>query len=103
MTLYNSTKEVDYSELLTVLERRKNSLFLRKMFLELTALKMLYSKNSLPIYSYPRIKSFIRMFNKEYNLNLNIEGINAIMAVDYRTMDTRKLSRNLSEYNKKEG
>ncbi len=42
-------ENVDCSELVAILKRRKNSLLLRKQFLELTAYKMLFSRNSLPV------------------------------------------------------
>ena len=61
--------DIDYSKLDEMLKERKANLQLRNMILELIPLKILYS--SLPQYGYPRAKSFIRMFNKEYNLDMD--------------------------------
>ena len=44
---------------------------------------MIYSDNSSPIYNYPRAKSFIIMFNKEYKLNMTCDEIDEIMNRDY--------------------
>ena len=82
--LLTSSINIDYSDLKRKIFNNKTNRELRKKFLELTMLAMLYSKNSHPSYSYVRIKSFIRMFNKEYNLNLNTSKIDEIMNFDYQ-------------------
>ena len=81
--LSNPTK-VDYSELKNLVLNHKTKLELRNKTLELTSLAILYSKNSLPIYSYARAKSFIRMMNKEYKLNLNTTEIDEIININYK-------------------
>jgi len=81
--LSNPTK-VDYSELENLVFNHKTKLELRNKILELITLAMLYSRNSLPIYGYVRAKSFIRMMNKEYKLNLNTFEIDEIMSINYK-------------------
>ena len=50
---------------------------------------MIYSKSTLPEYGYIRAKRFIRMINKEYDLNLTTDRIDQIMGIDYS--DTKKV------------
>lgn len=68
---------VDYSELTKMMETHKANLQLRNMILELISLKILYS--SMPQYGYPRAKSFIRMFNQEYKLDMDSKEIEDII------------------------
>lgn len=74
---------VDYHELEQFVKEHKFKLELRNKVLELIPFAILYSNNSLPIYSYSRVKSFIRMFNREYNLDLDSSQIDKIMNEDY--------------------
>ena len=85
--LLESPIKIDYSNLKKIIIDRKINYELRYRFLELTILAMLYSKNSMPNNSYVRIKNFVRMFNKEYNLNLNINKIDEIMNIDYQNLN----------------
>jgi len=75
--LIENTINVDYSNLDKMLKERKANLQLRNMILKLIPLKILYS--SLPQYGYPRAKSFIRMFNQEYGLNMDSKEIEDII------------------------
>lgn len=86
-----SNNEVDYSELKKVVDTHKARIKLRNMVLELIPLNMIYSKNTLPEYGYIRAKSFIRMFNREYGLNMVTEEIDEIMTKDYSKIDTPKI------------
>lgn len=86
-----STIEVDYSELTNVVFKHKANMELRNMVLELIPLYMIYSKNTLPEYGYIRAKSFIRMFNKEYSLNMNTEEIDEIMNRNYSNAEQPKM------------
>ncbi|MCI8574878.1 MAG: hypothetical protein HFI09_00220 [Bacilli bacterium] len=81
--LSTKSKNVDYSELTKLLEYHNINVALRKRILELTALKMLYSGNTLPIYGYKRAKHLIKEFNEGYNLNLDDSKIDRIMFRDY--------------------
>ena len=69
---------------------------MKKKILELTALKMLYSENTLPIYAYPRIKYFIKEFNETYDIDLDCQRIDEIMNIDYQTTDIDTLKRKLN-------
>jgi hypothetical protein len=83
VTLSTKTNNVDYSHLEQLVEHHDINVVLRKKLLELTALKMLYSKNTLPIYSCKRVKHFIKEFNENYGLDLNDSQIESIMFRDY--------------------
>ena len=76
---------VDYSELSKIIAKHKADIQLRNMILELIPLKLIYSKYTLPEYGYIRAKSFVRMFNKEYNLNISMKEADKIMHQDYST------------------
>lgn len=73
--------EIDYSELKKWIEYHKNCIDLRNRILSLVPLKLLYSEYSNPDFGYFRAKSFIRMFNKEYGTDLNLEVLDQIMAM----------------------
>lgn len=79
----NDTK-VDYSELKQLVYNNETKLVLRRKILELIPLAMIYSKNTLPEYGYIRAKSFIKMFNKGYDLNLDTKEIDTIMNKNYK-------------------
>ena len=81
---------IDYSELQKRIQDHKNSVGLRNKVLELVMLNLLYSKNALPENGYIRAKRFMRMFNKEYNLDLNMEKLDEIMGVDYSNTEDVK-------------
>ena len=88
--------DVDYSELEHVVTNHKNSVAIRNKVLEMTMLKMLYS--SLPEHGYIRAKRFMRMFNKEYNLDLTMEKLDSIMSIDYK--DTNYVKQKIKERKK---
>lgn len=75
--------DINYDELSKCIKRHKYNMLLRNKIFELIPLNILYSKNTLPEYAYIRAKSFIRMFNKEYNLDLNMDELDKIMNKDY--------------------
>ena len=56
---------------------------LRDRILQLVALKLLYSRNTIPERGYERSKKFINEFNKELNLTLSTEEIDEIMRRNY--------------------
>ena len=74
----------DYSELSETVLNHKIDLELRKRILELAALKLLYSRNTIPERGYKRAKSFIIEFNRNIpGLNLSTNQIDAIIQKDY--------------------
>ena len=85
--------DVDYSKLERAVTNHKNSVTIRNKVLEMTMLKILYS--SIPEHSYIRAKRFMRMFNKEYDLNLNMEKLDDIMSIDYK--DTNNVKKKIKE------
>lgn len=56
---------------------------LRKRILQLVALKLLYSKNTIPERGYERAKRFINEFNKHLNLDLSTKEIDDLINTDY--------------------
>lgn len=88
--------DVDYSELEKSVENHKNSVALRNKTLDLVMLNLLYS--ALPKNGYTRAKNFMRMFNKEYGLDLNMEKLDKIMSIDYS--DNAQVKRLLKERRK---
>lgn len=84
--LENSNNKVEYITLLESVIDRKIRLKIRKEILELTALKILYSENTIPEYGYERAKRFINEMNKKLNANLTTDKIDEIMSKDYSTI-----------------
>lgn len=78
-----SSFDVDYSEITKTVITHKANIQLRNIILNLIPLKMIYSKSTLPEYGYIRAKSFVRMFNKEYGLNIDMQEVENIMKADY--------------------
>lgn len=52
---------------------------LRERLLQLVALKLLYSKNTIPERGYERAKRFINEFNKKLGLTLSMKEIDEII------------------------
>lgn len=78
-----SETNVDYLELKRAIITHKNQVQIRNMLLNVIPLALLYSKTTLPNWGYIRAKSFIRMFNQEYDLHISTDEIDAIMKQDY--------------------
>ena len=76
---------VNYCELSKAVIRHKTYIQIRNMILQLIPIKIIYSKSTLPEYGYIRAKNFVRMFNKEYNLNISMNEVDEIMHQDYST------------------
>lgn len=79
-----SVKFIDYNELIETILDRDLRLSIRKEILELAALKMLYSENTIPEYGYERAKRFINEMNKKLNANLTTKKIDEIMNKNYK-------------------
>lgn len=75
--------ELDFTELKESVYDHKSDMELRYRVLQLAALKLLYSKNTIPERGYKRAKRFINEFNKELNLTLSTEEIDEVMHRDY--------------------
>ena len=56
---------------------------LRHRILQLVALKLLYSRNTIPERGYERAKRFINEFNKELDVKLTTKQIDEIVNKDY--------------------
>lgn len=77
--------ELDYRELKECIFDNNCDLMLRNEILQLVALSLLYSKNTIPERGYERAKRFINEFNKKMNLELSTEQIDEIMSRDYKS------------------
>lgn len=81
-----------FSELLKVININKKELELRKEILRLTALKILYSKDTIGTFGYRRAIIFIDEMNKEIsNLNLSTEEIDNIVMKNYSSDESNKI------------
>lgn len=70
-TCLSTASDIDISELKGLLDFHKYNLILRKKLVELTALQILFSENTLPIYGFYRANEMIKDFNQTYQLNIN--------------------------------
>lgn len=76
--------KLDYSEIQTTVSNHQVDLELRSNILQLVALKLLYSKTTVPERGYERAKRFISEFNKSIpDLNLTTLQIDEIMKRDH--------------------
>lgn len=75
--------KLDFTELKECIYDHNADMELRHRILQLTALKLLYSKNTIPERGYERAKRFINEFNKKLCLTLSTEEIDEIMYRDY--------------------
>lgn len=72
---------------------------LRKRILQLVALKLLYSKNTIPERGYERAKRFINEFNKRLNIDLSTKEIDYLINTNYSkikiipTLKTKKIGK----------
>ena len=77
------TDELDFTELKKCVDTHNYDVELRNRILKLVALKLLYSRNTIPERGYERAKRFINEFNKKLNLDLSTKEIDEIMHRDY--------------------
>lgn len=75
--------ELDFTELEESVYNHNCDMELRHRILQLVALKLLYSKNTIPERGYERAKRFINEFNKKLGLTLSTEQIDEIINRDY--------------------
>lgn len=77
------TDELDFTELKESVYDHNCDMELRHRILQLVALKLLYSRNTIPERGYERAKRFINEFNKKLGLELSTEQIDEIIHRDY--------------------
>lgn len=77
------TDELDFTELKESVYDHNCDIELRHRILQLVALKLLYSRNTIPERGYERSKRFINEFNKKLGLALSTEQIDEIIHRDY--------------------
>lgn len=77
------TDELDFTELKESVYDHNCDIELRHRILQLVALKLLYSRNTIPERGYERSKKFINEFNKKLGLALSTEQIDEIIHRDY--------------------
>ena len=75
--------ELDFTELKECVYDHNRDMELRHRILQLVALKLLYSRNTIPERGYERSKRFINEFNKKLGLALSTEQIDEIIHRDY--------------------
>ena len=75
--------ELDFTELKECVYDHNCDMELRHRILQLVALKLLYSRNTIPERGYERAKRFINEFNKKLGLLLSTEEIDEIIHRDY--------------------
>ena len=77
------TDELDFTELKESVYDHNCDMELRHRILQSVALKLLYSRNTIPERGYERAKKFINEFNKKLGLELSTEQIDEIIHRDY--------------------
>ena len=75
--------KLDFTELKKCVFNHNCDIELRNKILQLVALKLLYSKNTIPERGYERAKRFINEFNKKLGLSLSCNQIDEIIQKDY--------------------
>lgn len=80
-------EKFDFTELKESVYDHECDIELRNKILQLVALKLLYSKSTIPERGYERAKRFINEFNKELSLSLSTEEIDNIMNRSYKDDD----------------
>lgn len=73
----------DFTELKKCVYNHNCDIELRNKVLQLVALKLLYSHNTIPERGYERAKRFINEFNKKMGLNIPTEEIDNVVNKDY--------------------
>lgn len=66
---------------------------IRNRILQLTALKILYSKRTTPDNGYRRSKKFIEDLNRDLEINLSTDEIDEIITRDYKSAKQKKDSK----------
>lgn len=77
------SEEFSFNELEKCVYNHNCDVELRNKVLQLVALKLLYSRRTIPERGYERAKRFINEFNKKMNLNISTEEIDNVISKDY--------------------
>lgn len=77
------TDELDFTKLEECIYDHNCDIELRRIVLQLVALKLLYSNRTIPERGYKRAKKFINEFNNKMGLNLTTEEIDEAINRDY--------------------
>ena len=77
------SEEFSFTELEKCVYDHNCDVELRNKVLQLVALKLLYSRRTIPERGYERAKRFINEFNKKMNLNISTEEIDNVISKDY--------------------
>lgn len=77
----------DLSPLKNCIYNHNTDIELRKRILELVALKLLYSSNTIPTYGYERATRFINEFNKKLSIGLSHNEIDELINDNYHIDD----------------
>ena len=77
------SNELDFTELTESVYDHNCDMELRDRILQLVALKLLYSRNTIPERGYERAKRYINEFNKRLGFALSTEQIDEIIHRDY--------------------
>lgn len=75
--------ELDFTKLEECIYEHNCDIELRRRILQLVALKLLYSKKTIPERGYERAKRFINEFNQKLGLNLSTQEIDEAISKDY--------------------
>ena len=81
---------LNFDEIIECVSDHKIDLELRNEILNMVALKLLYSKNTVPIMGYIRAKKFIYDFNNYFNLNISTTKINELINKYYSVGDPER-------------
>lgn len=93
----NYSDVLELAKLEKCIYNHKCDLELRKGILQLVALRLLYSNNTIPEIGYKRSIKFIDEFNKELDLNLSKDEIDEIINKDYTV---KKFKKSIFRFNK---
>lgn len=77
------TDQLDFTKLEECIYDHNRDVELRRIVLQLVALKLLYSNRTIPERGYKRATRFINEFNKKMGLNLSTEEIDEAINRDY--------------------
>lgn len=96
-------KDLDYSELIKCVNNHKRDLELRDIFLMLVALRLLFSRTTIPEYGYKRAQLFIKEFNQNLGLDISTEKIDIAINLNKLDNNCQKNSSALEENANKKG
>lgn len=86
--------KLEFKELEECIHDHNCDIELRRQILQLVALKLIYSQNTIPARGYERAKRFINEFNKKLGIILSTAEIDEIMNRDYTNGERWETVRN---------